>query len=191
MSRMTVPIIYRFENKRALVVGGGEVGIRRAKKLKDYGCEVTLITPHYRDEHRDFKVIEKYYERSDLSGFDIVVAATDDTTLNDQIVIDALETKVSLINSVTASMSSNFSFPAVLKEDDLVISISTSGTAPAFTKVLRKRIRKIIDKDLVEHFKLMKEARILIKSGSNDSKMLKALGNYSKSELRELIEKLT
>lgn len=185
----SAPIIYRFKNKKALVVGGGPVGLRRAKKLTDYGCTVLIVTPHIRKEHEGFHTVEEYYSSDVLKEFDIVVAATNDETLNDRIVDDALNENIPLVNSATASQSSTFSFPAVIEEGDIVISISTSGASPAFTKLLKKNLQKILDEELIEHFSLMKEARVLIQAKTNDHNLIKHLGDCNNQELIKIIEK--
>ena len=78
----------------------------------------------------------------------MVVVASNDRQTNRQIALDAIKKNI-LINVVDNIDLSSFTFPSVIKRKNLIISISTSGQSPFFTKILRRKLEKMIkDEDL-------------------------------------------
>ena len=78
---MKTPLLFEMNGRRALVVGLGRVGRRRARALADAGCTVTALikAPPPADwNSTGVKVVQKAFEAADLASIDLAVAATDD-----------------------------------------------------------------------------------------------------------------
>lgn len=139
------PVCLDVRNRDCLVVGGGGVGTRKVRTLVSCGAVVTVVSPEVSShllQMADDNVIgllKRPYRRDDLQGKFLVIGATNDEILNQQIYADAGSLNM-LCNIADRPASCNFILPSIVKRGDLTISISTSGTSPAFAKHLRKRL---------------------------------------------------
>ena len=139
------PVHLDINNRKVLVVGGGSVGSRKVKTLLDCGARVTVVSPEVSRQLRelaasgDIKLAERSYQSEDLNGVFVVIGATDDETLNQQISSDA-DRLNTLCNIADRPEVCNFILPSIVQRDDLVITISTSGQSPALAKKLRKAL---------------------------------------------------
>ena len=139
------PVHIDINNRNVLVVGGGSVGTRKVKTLLDCGARVTVVSPEVSRQLRelaasgDIILAERSYQSEDLTGVFVVIGATDDETLNQQISSDA-DRLNTLCNIADRPEVCNFILPSIVQRDDLVITISTSGQSPALAKKLRKTL---------------------------------------------------
>ncbi|MEG2642595.1 MAG: NAD(P)-dependent oxidoreductase, partial [Eubacterium sp.] len=84
-----LPLLFTTEGRKALVVGGGSVGCRRARTLAEAGCALTLVTADLPVEAvAGATLCLSNYGQECLEGMALVVAATDDAGVNAQIVSD-------------------------------------------------------------------------------------------------------
>ena len=67
-----------------LVVGGGRVATEKAQGLLECFARVSVVAPEIDDELRalDVRVVERPFTRSDLVGRFLVIAATNDRSVN-------------------------------------------------------------------------------------------------------------
>ncbi|MBW2656124.1 MAG: bifunctional precorrin-2 dehydrogenase/sirohydrochlorin ferrochelatase [Deltaproteobacteria bacterium] len=139
------PVHLDINNRNVLVVGGGSVGTRKVKTLLDCGARVTVVSPEVSRQlwelaaSGDIKLAERSYQSEDLNGVFVVIGATDDERLNQQISSDA-DRLNTLCNIADRPEVCNFILPSIVQRDDLVITISTSGQSPALAKKLRKAL---------------------------------------------------
>ena len=66
----------------------------------------------------------------------------------------------------------DFIFPSYVKENDLTIAISTSGSSPAFAKHFKKYIKGLIPSNVSEFLQEMKALRVKLPKGKERMKML-------------------
>lgn len=88
---MGIPVVLNLEKRRCVIVGGGSVGIRQAKKCLQAGAEVFIISPSLAEEISGIQHLQARYERDlmlNLKPF-LVAAATNHPQVNAQIVTDA------------------------------------------------------------------------------------------------------
>ena len=139
------PVHLDIQNRNCLVVGGGSVGTRKVKTLLDCGARVTVISLGVSQQLRelaasgDIILAERSYQSEDLNAVFLVIGATDDEKLNQQISSDA-DRLNTLCNIADRPEVCNFILPSIVQRDDLVITISTSGKSPALAKKLRKTL---------------------------------------------------
>ena len=143
----TFPIMLAGEGLRAVVVGGGPVGLRKAKALLRAGAEVTLVDPRPFAEtagnpkHRsNLRVVAEPYRRSRLRGARLVMACTNDRELNRRIAADA-RAAGALVNAADQPEGCDFFLPAIVRDGDVVVAIGTGGAAPALAGTLKRRLR--------------------------------------------------
>ena len=139
------PVHLDIQNRNCLVVGGGSVGTRKVKTLLDCGARVTVISLGVSQQLRelaasgDIILAERSYQSEDLNAVFLVIGATDDEKLNQQISSDA-DRLNTLCNIADRPEVCNFILPSIVHRDDLVITISTSGKSPALAKKLRQAL---------------------------------------------------
>ncbi len=150
------PILTDLKGKKVIVAGGGPVAQRKIETLLEYGAVVGVIarqlTPSLSRYVKEQKVnlLGQEFKDSHLNGVFMVMAATDDHTLNRQISLSARK-KGLLINAVDQPSECNFIVPSILRRGDLSIAISTSGKSPA----LAKRIREDLEKQYGDEYEIL------------------------------------
>ena len=141
------PVHLDIKDRNVLVVGGGGVGTRKVKTLLDCGARVTVVSREVSDKLQalaaagDINLEQRPYRSQDLNGMFLVIGATNDMKLNRQISNDA-ERLNTLCNIADRPEVCNFILPSIVRRNDLVITISTSGKSPAMAKKLRKALEK-------------------------------------------------
>jgi precorrin-2 dehydrogenase/sirohydrochlorin ferrochelatase len=142
------PVNLDVRNRSCLVVGGGGVGERKVKTLLDCGAVVTVVTTQATDDLENLastgaiELKTKGYEQDDLQGRFLVIGATDNEALNEQISKDANKRGL-LCNIADRPEACNFVLPAMFRQGDLLITISTSNKSPA----VARRTRKILQEE--------------------------------------------
>ena len=129
------------EGRRCLVVGGGTVGLEKAKGLLECGAVVTVVSPEIEPDLQLLPVRwrRKHYDSGDLDGNFLVVAATPDRPVNRRVFEDA-EARSLLCNVVDDPEKCTVILPAVHRQGPIAIAVSTGGASPALAKWLRDRI---------------------------------------------------
>ena len=105
------PISLDLKGKKCLVVGGGQVALRKVRTLLEYGARVEVISPDLCQELRRLGgkgtvgVRPREYTQGDLEGALIVMAATDQREINTKVGFRAdysfndIENKDKMINN--------------------------------------------------------------------------------------------
>lgn len=157
------PINLSVENKKCVVVGGGKVAYRKICGLLDAGAQVEVIAPEIcaeisklADEGKINLIREKYSEEKISDGL-ILIAATDDVEINRLAAEDA-QFKNFLVNVVNDS-AGNFIVPSKILRGDFLLTISTGGTSPAFSKFVREMLEQEFDSNFGEGLKIIAEFR--------------------------------
>ncbi|ELZ01309.1 siroheme synthase [Natrialba chahannaoensis JCM 10990] len=147
-----IPLLHDFADATVLIFGGGPVGARKARRFARE-AEVIVVSPDFSE--RDFSgaarcraapepdEIPNWLERTTPA---LVVAATDDEAVNDAIVTAARE-RGALVNRADRAGDrepGSVVVPATVREDPVVVSIATGGTAPALSKYLRQELEEAL-----------------------------------------------
>ena len=164
------PMIYNLENKKVLVVGGGNIATEKLEKLVDFTKEITVIAKEVSLECNQLikehclSLYQRPYKEGDIDGFDIVIVATDDIKLQEDIYKESRNKHI-LVNSVDNTKYCDFLFPSYIKRGDLTIAFSTSGASPAFAKHLRRYFEKAIPDGVEEFLSKLKNLRKTMPKG--------------------------
>lgn len=136
-----IAIVLHGDRLRVLVVGGGPVAERKAFAFVDHGARVRVIAPRATPAIRDsaargvLDLTLRPYERSDVDGADIVIAATDDRAVNHAVAADA-RTGHRLCNVADAPEEGTFSSVAQRAHGAMLVAVSASGVPAAAARVL-------------------------------------------------------
>lgn len=158
------------KDKNVLIVGCGSVGVRRARRFLDAEANVHIITKDI-DENIREEFLSKgaiFFDNSQLDNLikraDLVVAATNDLKLNEEI---AIKSKDKLINCSSDISLCNTIFPSTFDIGGVTLSIYTGSKSPLMAKTLRKKIQSIITDEDVMYIQLQEHIRQLLKEHVN------------------------
>lgn len=164
----TYPIfLVRLERARCVVVGGGCVAARKVAALRRADAQVVVISPSLCDPLRELavrgsiEVLHRDYRRGDLSNAFLVIAATDDPVVNQQVWEEAKARDV-LVNVVDDPEHCNFIAPSVVRRGPLTLAISTSGRCPAFSRHLRRHLERELGPVYTEYVELLGDLRMRV-----------------------------
>ena len=165
----TFPLFFKLEDRKVLIVGGGEVALRKADLLSRAGACITILAPDISHELQALLTDSKHefiyenYNQTYMSGARVIIAATDDETLNHQIHADATELNIP-VNVVDTPHLCDFIFPAIIDRNPIVIGISSNGKAPVLARLLRARLETLIPQGYGKLAKLAGEFRSEVKA---------------------------
>jgi precorrin-2 dehydrogenase/sirohydrochlorin ferrochelatase len=141
-----IPLLHDFEGTTVLVFGGGAVGARKARKFTRE-ARVIVVSPLFADvSFGGAQLVRAAPRPNEIPGWidraspALVVAATDDEAVNEAAVAAATEAGA-LVNRADEAGSRephNVVVPATIRDDPVVVSVSTGGHSPALSKTLRE-----------------------------------------------------
>ncbi|WP_369900439.1 NAD(P)-binding protein [Bacillus manliponensis] len=168
------PLTVRLEGKRVVVIGGGRVASFKIAPLLRAGADVIVISKELDvrlvqfAERGKIRWLQKEYERSDIFGAFLVVAATNDSKLNEQIADDAESNQ--LVNVITNPEGGNVHFPAAIHRGKLNIAVSTGGASPKLAKKIRDQIAQQYNEHYEEYLQFLYEVRLKVKGLKREKK---------------------
>ena len=142
------PVFLELEGRRAVVIGGGSVAVRKAQSLLDAGARLVVVAERIDKmmtalcKNKKAELVKSKYSKEYLAGAVLAIAATNDHQLNKRIYKDCQELEI-LCNVVDEPELCDFFVPAVVKRGDLKIAVGTEGHCPAFAGHIRKKLEKI------------------------------------------------
>ena len=138
-----LPLFHKLQGRLVLVIGGGEVALRKARLLSDAGAVLRVVAPEIRSELQELAgpggIFLRGYASSDLQGVALVIAATDDVPLNAQISAEAQALGIP-VNVVDAPALCSVIFPAIVDRSPLIVAVSSGGDAPVLARLIRAKI---------------------------------------------------
>ena len=145
-----LPLHHNFAGRHCLVIGGGGVAAKRARRIIDAGGRVDLISIGADDNLKDLvaagggKIALRPYATGDVGGqYALVVAATDDREVNRRVAADARRAGV-LVNVATDAALCDVVFPLTIDRDPLTITVASGAASPTLTRLLGNRINSLV-----------------------------------------------
>lgn len=144
-----LPIFMRIKGRRCAVIGGGEVAARKVTMLLKAGADVLVVSPELHHElaaMRDSGQIlheAATFRAEHLEGACLVVAATDDETVNRAVFAEA-SARTLPVNVVDCPELCTFTMPSIVERYPLTIAISSGGAAPVLARMIRARIETLV-----------------------------------------------
>ena len=162
------PIFLNISGKRCVVVGGGQVSLRKVKALLEHRASVEVISPdacpelNKLAEDGEISVLPRSYRAGDIEDAFIVIAATSDRDTNLEVAQEA-QRKAVLVNVVDDQGNSDFIAPSYVRRGDITIAVSTAGRSPALARKIRTRLEKDFGDEYASLARLIGEVRAEIK----------------------------
>lgn len=147
--RFALPLVLDGMQLTALVVGGGTVATRKIFGLLDGGATVRVRAPRVSSEledraARDQRLVlerERYAENA-IADATLVVAATDERSLNLRIAADARRAG-RLVLVAGDPTEGNCVMPAVHRSGELVVAVTSGGVPRASARVRDELARRL------------------------------------------------
>lgn len=143
MSGKRFPLFVSLEGRRAVVIGGGTVGLRRAKVLRDFGADVAVISPRLAEETPGIHHIPRPYCPGDLAGAYLALAAADDPAVNAAAGEEARSLGV-LFNRSDCPAECDFFFPAICEGGGMTAGLVGDGNDHKKTARTAREIRAVL-----------------------------------------------
>jgi len=174
--------------KKIVVIGGGAVAKRKVLNILAAGAELTVISPTLACELQKLKEAGKIrhlarkFQAGDLAGAFMVIAATNDHAVNGTVATEA--GALGILAEITDNPSAgNVTSPAIIRQGDLAIAISTNNMAPALSAAIKNELMPLFGPEYAKSVRLL---------GTIREKLLTAgaASTYNKQVLRDLAAKL-
>lgn len=144
MGTKRFPLFVDLAGKKAVVIGGGTVGLRRAEVLARFSAEVTVVSPALARPMEGIRHIPRKYASGDLEGAFLAIAATDDPQVNTAAGQEARRLGI-FFNRSDCPPDCDFFFPAVCEGAGMVAGLAGDGTDHGKTARTASEIRKILE----------------------------------------------
>lgn len=152
------PIFLKVAQLNTLLIGAGFVGLEKLSFLLKSSphAQVTVVSREISEEVRELAgnfphitLLQDLYHEKYLAGKHIVIAATDDKAVNEQIYREAKE-RFLLVNVADTPHFCDFYLGGIVTKGNVKIAISTNGKSPTTAKRLRQLLEEVIPEDINE-----------------------------------------
>lgn len=145
------PVFLNLSGRSVLVVGAGSVALQKLQQLISTGAQIIIIAVSVQDTVRQLAnentdrvtLLERPVALDDLANRDLIIAATNDSALNRQLVDEARHRGI-WINAVDDPGNCDFFTAAVIDKGPIRIAISSEGRFPGFVTALRKTLQQAL-----------------------------------------------
>jgi len=136
-----LPLFHSLHGRTVLVVGGGDVALRKARLLDSAGARLRVVAPRVHDavSRLAAELHLRSYAPHDLDGIALAVAATDDAPLNAAISAQA-QARGLPVNVVDTPALCSVVFPAIVDRSPLMVAVGSGGHAPVLARLVRAKI---------------------------------------------------
>ncbi len=144
-----LPIFFNISNRSCVVIGGGDVATRKVNMLLKANAAVTVISPALCPElqalvdDKKIQTVAASYASAQINGACLVVAATDEPSVNEAVSRDAKALSIP-VNVVDAPDLCTFTMGSIIERSPIVIAVSSEGNAPVLARYIRTKIETML-----------------------------------------------
>ena len=162
------PIFIDLNNQPCLIVGGGEVALRKIRLMRTANAKITVIAPNLCTDLKsefgtDIEHIERKFSPDDIKNYRLITAATNDSKVNKQVSQLAQAANIP-VNVVDQPELCSFITPSIIDRSPALIAISTGGGAPVLARILRAKLEAFIPASYGHLAKAMQKYRDQVKA---------------------------
>ena len=138
------PIFLDLSGRRCVVVGGGKVAGRKARKLLQARARVVVISPDIETELESVavEVHRRPYREGDLEGAYLAFAATDSREVNAAVAREGKERDIP-VNVADRPTEGDFALPSTLRRGGLQVAVSTGGASPNLARRIKDELERV------------------------------------------------
>ena len=166
------PLFIDLKNKPCLVVGAGEIAARKIELLAKAGANITVIAPEISSQVSQLEktygltIIQKDFAAEDIHRQRLIISATNQKNINKLVAATAEEHNIP-VNVVDSPSLCSFIVPAIIDRSPIVAAISSGGTSPVLSRLLRAKIESLIPPAFGRLAQLAEKYRGLVKEHIN------------------------
>ena len=164
-----LPIFMRITGQKVLVVGGGQIALRKVTLLMRAGATIRLLAIECEPTlekllsgNNDHVIIHRAFEPNDLEDVRLAIAATNDEAANKSVFNEARGRNLP-VNVVDNPEYCDFIFPSIVDRSPVVVAVSSSGKSPMLARLLRARLETFIPSGYGKLASLLGEYREKVK----------------------------
>lgn len=161
------PVFIKLDTIQTVLIGAGPVGLEKLSailtnspeaKVTVIGLDILPELSVLAEQYPSVKVLQRGFIPADLDQADLVVAATNNQLLNEQIRKEA-DARNLLVNFADKPDLCNFYLGSIVKKGDLKIAISTNGKSPTIAKRLKEVLNGSLPAELDDTLQNMQALR--------------------------------
>lgn len=164
------PIFLKVSQLNILIVGGGNVGLEKLTFMLKSSprAQVEMVAPEFLEEtlalakKHNVKITRDSYNKSYLQGRHMVIATTDQVSVNEQVYYDCREQQI-LVNVADNPPFCDFYMGGIVTKGNVKVAISTNGKSPTTAKRLRQFFEDVIPENIDDLVQNLNEFRKTIK----------------------------
>ncbi len=150
------PVFLKLEELRVLLVGAGNVGLEKLHSLlaNSPNAAVTIVAPVVKEEvrrlvwkHASCEIVQKPFEETDLEHKDLVILATDDRKLHEEVRL-LVKARGLLVNVADTPDLCDFYLGSIVQKGNLKVAISTNGKSPTAAKRIKEVLNEALPDEL-------------------------------------------
>ena len=144
-----LPIFINIRQRPCLVIGGGDIALRKINLLIKAQAKVDCLSPLFCEgiinlsKNGNVNLIDKSFEPDDMKDYAIIIASTDDSSVNSLISQLAKQAKIP-VNVVDSPELSSFIMPSIVDRSPIIIAVSSAGKAPVLARLIRAKLETVI-----------------------------------------------
>ena len=144
-----LPIFINVRQNSCLVIGGGDIALRKINLLIKAQAKVDCLSPLFCEgitnlsQNGDVNLIQKRFESDDIKDYAIIIASTDDSSVNALISKSAKKARIP-VNVVDSPELSSFIMPSIVDRSPVIIAVSSAGRAPVLARIIRAKLETVI-----------------------------------------------
>ena len=153
-----LPLFHNLKGRRIVVVGGGEIALRKVRLVQEASALITIIALDFCPDLLEMAAKDKASGCNGLelitAGYEhqhllqcpdtvMVIAATNDRDLN-RLVSEHAQAANMLSNVVDDPGFSTVIFPSIVDRSPIQVAISSGGDAPVLVRLLRTRFESLL-----------------------------------------------
>lgn len=191
-----LPIFTKLQSQPCLVVGAGEVAIRKIHLLLRAGAQVTVCGIECRPEIAELAeqgkltLLLQAFDESMVAGVRLVIAATDSIDVNKQVAAVA-DAQGIFVNVINEPEQGSFVMPSIVDRSPMLIAISSAGHAPVLARMIREKLEGILPKHIGPLTALAGQFRETVKQQLSKPTARRRFWEtlFSRGEVASLLEK--
>ncbi|MGH8549452.1 MAG: siroheme synthase CysG [Methylococcales bacterium] len=161
------PAFLNLEGRQCLIVGGGDIALRKFDLLRRTGARITIVAPRLApalEQHLDdgcALYLNREFRAEDVSGSFLVISATGDSAINASVAEAANRANIP-VNVVDNPELCSFIFPAIVDRSPVIAAVSTGSASPLLARLLRERLEGLIPAGYGKLASLAEQFRALV-----------------------------
>jgi precorrin-2 dehydrogenase/sirohydrochlorin ferrochelatase len=189
---MKYPVFLNIKDRLCVIVGGGSVGLRKARGLLAAGARVRLIAPRVSeraDVPAGLETVCREFRSGDLSGAFLAFTATPDRAVNAAVADEGRRRGVP-VNVADLPEEGDFILPARFSRGDLSVAVATGGKSPAFAVMVTNYLKTVVGEEWAIFLDIAAAIRRKSQEKNCGSEMVKAaLESLQRKDLPALIRR--